>query len=233
MAHLRIVNFYAWEPRYLPLLLGSALVNYSFGLSLSVIVHSKKRRLLLAVAVAINLGFLAYYKYAGFLIENLAALTALKPPPPILRLAISFFTFQQIAYLADVANNRKAEQSLSKYLLFVTFFPQLIAGPIVHHKEMIPQFTPAPYKYLRLIYPALTLIILGLSKKVLLADTLALFVDPVFDALLRISISLSEAWIAAVGYTMQLYFDFSGYCDIAMGSTLLSAYAFPLIFILR
>ncbi|MFK8018774.1 MAG: MBOAT family protein [Pseudomonadales bacterium] len=229
--------FYGWwEPRYLVLLLASALVNYLLGLALAETRADKNRvsNILFAIGLSFNVGLLAYYKYAAFLLANVAKLFAVDLPEPtiILPLAISFFTFQQIAYLSDVHSERKAEQSFWRYLLFVTFFPQLIAGPIVHHKEMLPQFRRTSELFsARLIAPAITLIVLGLAKKVLLADSLALFASPGFTVAEQYQyLSSSEAWLSITAYTLQLYFDFSGYCDIALGCALLIGIRLPINF---
>lgn len=228
--------FYAWwEPRYLVLLLGSALFNYSLGRAIAGASSVSRGRLLLTLGVAANLCLLAYYKYAAFIVENVATLLGADLPTPgiILPLAISFFTFQQIAYLADAHADRRAEQSPLRYLLFVCFFPQLIAGPIVHHKEIMGQFRQINLRFDRaLIAPALALLILGLGKKVLLADSLALLVTPGFSLAQAGSASLTaaDAWLASTAYSLQLYFDFSGYCDMALGAALLFGLRLPINF---
>lgn len=227
--------FYAWwEPKYLILLLCSACVNYFLGRQLGNATTPVSGKLLYGLGLIFNLGLLAYYKYAAFLIDSAASLAGwnLTAPSIILPLAISFFTFQQIAYLSDVYKTREYEPSASRYLLFVTFFPQLIAGPIVHHKEMLPQFANlAEQFHQRLIAPAITLIVLGLAKKVLVADSLALFANPGFTlASQDVLMASSEAWLSITAYTLQIYFDFSGYCDIAIGCALLMGIRLPINF---
>ncbi|MEM8498530.1 MAG: MBOAT family protein [Pseudomonadota bacterium] len=227
--------FYGWwEPKYLILLLGSALTNYYLALLIASRGDQKDRFRLTALGVCVNLGLLAVFKYTNFVLENASAILPFETTTYsiLLPLAISFFTFQQIAYLIDVSKFQQAEQSLPRYLLFVTFFPQLIAGPIVHHKTLLPQLPKlfGPYDN-SVIAPAITLIILGLSKKVLLADTLAVLVNPGFAmAELGATMDASTAWISSIAYTLQLYFDFSGYCDIAIGCALLFGIRLPLNF---
>lgn len=227
--------FYGWwEPKYLILLLGSALTNYYCGRLISDCETYSYRRAFAILGVCLNLGLLAIFKYTDFILENVATLLSFESTTYniLLPLAISFFTFQQIAYLMDVFKSRLAERSLSRYLLFVTFFPQLIAGPIVHHKILLPQLSrfTKPYDN-SVIAPAVTLIVLGLSKKVLLADTLSSLVNPGFTmAEAGAAMDASTAWICSIAYTLQLYFDFSGYCDIAIGCALLFGIRLPLNF---
>lgn len=227
--------FYAWwEPRYLILLLSSAAVNFLLGRTLGQATASSTRNTLLGIGLLWNLGLLGYYKYAAFLVSNVTAVfgVQLSEPNIILPLAISFFTFQQIAYLSDIHSGEPSEQSAMRYLLFVTFFPQLIAGPIVHHKEMLPQFARIQSRFsIDLVAPGITLIVLGLAKKVLLADSLAIFANPGFDLVSTgTALSASEAWLSISAYTLQIYFDFSGYCDIAIGTALLFGIRLPINF---
>lgn len=228
--------FYAWwEPRYLLLLLSSAAVNFLMARALAGAASRLASNALFALGLVWNLGLLGFYKYAAFIVGNVALLFdwPLQTPSIILPLAISFFTFQQIAYLSDIRSGERAETSPWRYLLFVTFFPQLIAGPIVHHKEMLPQFARLSLAFdTRLFAPAVTLIVLGLAKKVLLADSLALFSAPGFSvAEAGQPLGSAEAWLAITAYTLQIYFDFSGYCDIAMGCALLFGVRLPVNFL--
>lgn len=221
--------FYGWwNPQYLPLILVSLLVNFGIGSRLAK--HAGQG--LLAVGVVFNLGLLAYYKYAGFVIGNLALLTGqpLAAPSLVLPLAISFFTFTQIAYLVDSYRGETREYDLMNYALFVTFFPHLIAGPIVHHKEIMPQFAARAnllIKY-RNVAVGLILFAIGLAKKVLIADTLAQWATAGFDK--APSLSLAEAWLTSLSYTFQLYFDFSGYTDMALGAALMFNIRLPINF---
>ena len=205
-----------WNPLYLPLLWSSILVNYLFG---KMLVKSP-RKITLALGVTFNLGLLGYFKYTDFLLWNVnrvlgSEIGLLKI---ILPLAISFFTFQQIAYLVDAYRARVVETRFSTYCLFVSFFPQLIAGPIVHHSEMMPQFDRGENRFLNFenLSRGLYIFFIGLFKKVVVADTLSVWATNGFDG--AGSIGLLAAWGASLSYTFQLYFDFSGYCDMAMGS---------------
>lgn len=228
--------FYGWwNPAYLGLILGSVLFNYAAGVALGGHEQGFSRKWLLALGVAGNLGLLGYFKYANFFVENISLLTGADYHlgKILLPLAISFFTFQQIAYLVDAYKGETREYNFLHYCLFVTFFPQLIAGPIVHHKEMLPQF--ARDRIYRLDYGHLaigiTIFTLGLFKKVVLADGVAVYVAPVFDAAeAGIALNLFEAWQGALAYTFQLYFDFSGYSDMAIGLARMFGIKLPLNF---
>ena len=228
--------FYGWwNPVYVPLLLGSVLFNYGVGLLLGNAPTAGPRRLLLAVGVAGNLGLLGYFKYANFFVDNVAQFADIgwTAGEIILPLAISFFTFQQIAYLVDASRGRAREYDFLHYCLFVTFFPQLIAGPIVHHKEMMPQF--AAGRMGRFISENLavgvTIFAFGLFKKVILADNAALYATPVFDAAeAGKEVGLLAAWQGVLAYTTQIYFDFSGYSDMAIGLGRMFGIRLPLNF---
>ncbi|MEM1367429.1 MAG: MBOAT family O-acyltransferase, partial [Cyanobacteria bacterium P01_H01_bin.15] len=193
------------------------------------------RRGALIAGIATNLGLIGYFKYTNFFVDTLAAVRgqSFSVPPIVLPLAISFFTFQQIAYLVDAANGQSRDRNFLHYALFVSFFPQLIAGPIVHHQEVIPQlrdktlFRPQ-WRHLSI---GITIFALGLSKKVLLADTVAPYANEIFDAAANgEAISALEAWTGALAYTFQLYFDFSGYSDMAIGAARLFGIKLPLNF---
>ena len=229
--------FYGWwNPAYLSLMLFSILFNYSIGISLSnTSGHKLSSKAILTIGVATNLAVLGYYKYANFFIDNLNALSDsnLILHKVILPLAISFFTFQQIAYLVDAYRGETREYSFLHYCLFVTFFPQLIAGPIVHHKEMLPQFAKDVVYKLRSKHLAIgiTIFALGLFKKVVLADGVSVYATPVFDAAeAGVMLTFFEAWAGALAYTFQLYFDFSGYSDMAIGIARMFGIRLPLNF---
>ena len=215
--------FYGWwKPVYLILILLSIIFNYSIGIFLNKTLSKKKSKLLLIIGVATNLVALSYFKYTMFFINNYNWLTGsnYEIEKIILPLAISFFTFQQITYLVDTFRGETQEHNFMHYCLFVTFFPQLIAGPIVHHKEMLPQFTNNIfYRFdCKNISIGLTFFFIGLFKKVVMADGLAAYASPIFVASEQGSIiTFFEGWSAAIGYTFQLYFDFSGYSDMAIG----------------
>jgi alginate O-acetyltransferase complex protein AlgI len=234
--------FYSWwNIAYLPLILSSMLFNYVVGNTLAKSgenVDSKKKRKqisrksILTIGVIANLGLLGYFKYTDFLIENINY--AFSGDVPLLDLAlplaISFFTFQQIAYLVDSYRRETKEYDFLNYAIFVTFFPQLIAGPIVHHKEMMPQFANIRTKVINYKNIALGLFIfsIGLFKKVIIADTFSVWANTGFDT--ATTLNLFEAWATSLSYTFQLYFDFSGYTDMAIGLALLFNIKLPVNF---
>lgn len=227
--------FYAWwAPGYLVLMVGSILVNFGIGSHLAKVRVRGERhaRYWLIGGVGFNLALLGYFKYANFLVSNLNAFsgTQFDLPSIVLPLAVSFFTFTQIAYLVDSRRGEAKEYSLPNYFLFVTFFPHLIAGPILHHKEMMPQFDSR--RNLSIRYPnvamGLFLLSIGLFKKVMIADTFSRWVMAGFDQ--ATSLNFFEAWITSLSYTLQLYFDFSGYTDMAIGSALLFNIRLPINF---
>lgn len=227
--------FYGWwNPAYLGLILASILFNYATGIFLSGPVASN-RKAALTLGVAANLGLLGYYKYANFFVDSLnnVAGTAFHLETILLPLAISFFTFQQIAYLVDAYRGETREYNFLHYCLFVTFFPQLIAGPIVHHREMLPQFArDAIYRFSQRDFViGFTIFALGLFKKVVLADGVAIYANPVFGAAeAGMALSFAEAWGGALAYTLQIYFDFSGYSDMAIGLGRMFGIRLPLNF---
>ena len=219
------------------------LFNYTIGNILSKNSEQngqkfKKRRVtyarksVLTFGLASNLALLGYFKYSDFFIENLNNGLALNIEPLnlALPLAISFFTFQQIAYLIDSYRLETQEYDFLNYAVFVTFFPQLIAGPIVHHKEMMPQFANIRTKVINYKNITLGLFIftIGLFKKVIIADTFSVWATGGFDT--ATTLSLLEAWATSISYTFQLYFDFSGYTDMAIGLALLFNINLPINF---
>ena len=228
--------FYSWwNVVYLPLILISMLVNYTLGRRLSSSRKgdaAKSSKLLLTLGIVFNLGLLGYYKYADFFLENLNTLfdTHLDLLHLALPLAISFYTFQQIAYLVDSYRNETKEYDFLNYAVFVTFFPQLIAGPIVHHAEMMPQFSKTRNKLVnyRNIATGLFVFAVGLFKKVVIADTFAQWASLGFDQ--ATSLTMLDAWMTSLSYTFQLYFDFSGYTDMAIGAALLFNIKLPINF---
>jgi D-alanyl-lipoteichoic acid acyltransferase DltB (MBOAT superfamily) len=228
--------FYGWwNPAHTPLLFVSIVANYLIGLRLTAPGNSAlTKRGLLAAGIAGNLALLAYFKYSVFIVENVGALAGLdfSIRAVVLPLGISFFTFQQIAYLVDAAEGEASEYRFLDYCLFVTFFPQLIAGPIVHHREMMPQFQrPEAMRFSHADFAmGLTFFVAGLWKKVVLADTLATFATPVFAVAADQPLTASEAWTGAIAYALQLYFDFSGYSDMAIGLGLLFGIRLPFNF---
>lgn len=209
--------FYSWwNPPYLLLIGASITVNFALGLALM----QSRSKAVLAIAVIFNLGLLGYYKYAGFFtdIANDLFGTQIAAGDILLPLAISFFTFQQIAYQVDVYEGKIRSKNFAHYSLFVCFFPQLIAGPIVHHREVTPQFEDK--SAFRLTAPNVlagsVLFTIGLFKKVVVADGLDPYADALFDAPL-LQPTLIDAWAGTLAYGFQIYFDFSAYTDMAMG----------------
>lgn len=227
--------FYAyWNLAYLPLLLLSIVFNFGIGMQVSpVIGHAQKvRYYVLICGIMFNLMGLGYFKYTNFLIDNANLIfhENYLIPQIILPLGISFFTFTQIAYLVDSYRGEAKEYNFINYALFVTFFPHLIAGPILHHREMMPQFESRWTLAIRYRYIFLGLFIfsLGLFKKVLLADSFATWANKGFEH--PATLDFFSAWASSLSYTFQLYFDFSGYCDMAMGAALLFNIWLPLNF---
>ncbi|MFI5013135.1 MAG: MBOAT family O-acyltransferase [Hyphomicrobiales bacterium] len=218
--------FYAWwSPRFLILLLVSMLVNWGCAHAMARF-EGARRKALLVLGLIWNLGILACFKYADFFITNLDAVSGLDWPllHVVLPLGISFFTFQKIAYLADIHAGLAKPGPLSDFALFVFFFPQLIAGPIVHHAEMMPQFRAMAAKGADADYwldsaTGLTLLLIGLVKKICIADQLAPYASSVFEhaSEAHLRIGLLAAWQGALAYAVQLYTDFSGYSDMAIG----------------
>ncbi|MDH6427637.1 membrane-bound O-acyltransferase family protein [Paenibacillus odorifer] len=215
-----LVFYGYWNIKYVPLILLSILFNYVMGH----FIHSttaKLRRPLLIFSLSTNILLLSYYKYTDFFIENWNEVTAsnLSLHHLILPLGISFFTFTQIAYLVDVYRNQAREYNLLNYTLFVTFFPHLISGPILHHKDMMPQFDKLRNKVWNWnnIRKGTLFFSIGLGKKVILADTLAGYADNGFAA----ATYFVDSWVAILSYTLQIYYDFSGYTDMAIGIALL------------
>ena len=214
--------FYSWwNPWFFFILAGSIIVNYTFGFLLHKYSKHKNiiNKFILFIGILLNITLLIYYKYTDFILNTISG-KAFILTNVTLPLAISFFTLQQVAYLVDCYKNGVCERSPLKYALFVTFFPQLIAGPIVHHQEMMPQFdrTLADRRAIDHIVIGLSIFAIGLAKKVLLADSLASYSDLIFnEAGSGVSLTVAEAWLGALCYTFQLYFDFSGYSDMAIG----------------
>ena len=226
--------FYGWwNPIYLWLLLISIALNYYFGLRIGQAKHHRQGWF--AFAVTANLAALCYFKYANFFVSNVDALFGLdwQIAVIVLPLGISFFTFTQIAFLADTYQGKAKEYNFVHYILFVTFFPHLIAGPVLHHKEMMPQFgLPQTYRISSAsLSIGLSIFAIGLFKKVVLADGIAAYVSPVFSMVEHGgTLTFFEAWGGALSYTFQLYFDFSGYSDMAIGLSRLFNIKLPLNF---
>lgn len=233
------IAFYAlWDIRYVPLLLGSVAINYGAGYWIS-FEHTRARparaTLVLTGAIVVDLILLGSFKYSNFFATSINQALGSRLPAldVILPLGISFFTFTQIAFLVDVHRGISRELNGVHYLLFVTYFPHLIAGPVLHHKQMMPQFSlPATYRIkAEHVSVGLTMFVLGLAKKVILADGFAEYAVPIFDAVdAGRPMMFAEAWIGVLAYALQIYFDFSGYSDMAIGLSLLFNIRLPLNF---
>lgn len=211
-----------WKISYLPILIISVLGNYYFGEYIkSSQPGSKPAKILIWAGICFNLGILGYYKYTGFFISSLNQIfeANFAVPNIFLPLAISFYSFTQIAYLVDAyqGETKDYKYDLISYSLFVVFFPQLIAGPILRHDELIPQLKQLKIFVFshRNVAMGIALFTLGLAKKVLIADNVSPWVAAVFNN--ANNVTFIEAWVGALSYTFQLYFDFSGYSDMAIG----------------
>ena len=221
--------FYGWwNPKFVLLLAGSILGNFALG----ELIDRHHSRAWLIVGIAANVTLLGWFKYANFLIQDVLRLHT--PELQIfLPLAISFFTFQQIMYLVETWRGERVDAGLLPYASFVAFFPHLIAGPIVRPREIMPQLLAADVAVPRAerIAEGMTIFLLGLAKKVVLADTFARYADVGFGAAAQgASLSFFEAWYAAAAYALQIYFDFSGYSDMAIGLARMLNVRFPLNF---
>ncbi|MFC1459321.1 MBOAT family O-acyltransferase [Microvirga arabica] len=224
--------FYSyWNVAFVPILAVSLLANYALGRAIS----HKPNRWLLALGVGANILLLGWFKYANFLVDNIdwAFSTGIDLPAIALPLAISFYTFQQIAYLVDTYDGEEAETNFLRYSCFVLFFPHLIAGPVVLYKDVRRQLTsPETYRFnsTHMVF-GLTIFAVGLFKKTCLADPIGPIADALFrDAAAGIVPSFGEAWFGTLAYTVQLYFDFSGYSDMAVGLGLMFNIRLPINF---
>ncbi len=233
--------FYSWwDIVYLPLILSSILFNYLIGTTLSKSNEDNKiglnksfsKKSILVFGIVCNVALLGYFKYTNFFLENFNGIFESNIPLQhiILPLGISFFTFTQIAFLVDAYRNEVKEYDLVRYMLFVTYFPHLLAGPILHHKEMMPQFANLKNSVVnyRNIAVGLFIFSIGLFKKVIIADTFAVWANAGFDTVT--TLNFFEAWATSLSYTFQLYFDFSGYTDMAIGISLMFNIKLPVNF---
>ena len=234
--------FYGWwSIKALPILVGSILVNFWFGKQLSNVEKWQytTRKYLLWVSLAANLALLGFFKYANFFVSNInTALNAwqlqqLEFINVALPIGISFFTFTQIAYLVDSWQGRAKEPSLAHYFLFVTYFPHLIAGPVLHHNQMMPQFTNTETynpNYNK-IAVGLSIFTIGLAKKILIADPLGVYVSNFFiEVSQNTNPMFFNSWINIITYGFQIYFDFSGYTDMAIGISFMFGIRLPINF---
>ncbi len=230
--------FYSWwNIVYLPLILISILFNYTITNTMIEYNEQKKKyfskKALLQIGLLFNIGLLVYFKYMDFFISNTNNVfgSDFQLLHLALPLAISFFTLQQTAFLIDSYEGLVKEKNFLDYTIFVTFFPQLIAGPIVHHKEMMPQFSNIKNKIKNYtnISSGFFIFSIGLFKKVVIADTFAIWATAGFDTTHN-SLNFIEAWVTSLSYTFQMYFDFSGYMDMAIGAALLFNIKLPINF---
>lgn len=232
IASLVFYGFY--NPFHLALILCSIAFNFAIGSALNNNSISAHSRLLLLSGITINLLLLGYFKYANFFVDNVNIVfqSHFTINAIILPLGISFFTIQQIAYLVDIYRERLEKHNFIDYCLFIAFFPKIISGPIVRFNEIMPQIAGIhlPCVTKKNIAIGVTVVVFGLFKKVILADNLGIYADPVFSAVEGNQIGFFDAWIGALAYTFQLYFDFSGYCDMAIGIALMFGIRLPLNF---
>lgn len=227
------ILFYAWgEPRFVILMLVSVAFNFRLALSIGRATSTSRRKILLLAAVTINLLLLTIFKYTGFLASNVNAVLGLAGnmqihvPQIALPVGISFYTFHAISYLIDIyRNNAHPNESIIEYSLYIMLFPQLIAGPIIRYKDIHTQLHTR-CTGLSDLEEGLYRFILGLSKKVLLANPLGLIADSGFDAPIQ-DLTTSSAWLCLAAYTLQIYFDFSGYSDMAIGLARVFGFRFP------
>ena len=222
--------FYGWwDPRFVVLLLAQAAI--SWAAATVYLTTDRRPHAVIFLAIAGNIAVLAFFKYWAFLATNVSTAFGLSLPAPhvVLPIGISFFTFEIISYLADVRWHGAPRYSLRRYLLFVCLFPRLIAGPIVRHHEIIPQFDADPRRdgcAERLSKGAIWIVI-GLVKKVFIADPLAAVSDPHFANAAAAQLDFGAAWSGALAFTLQLYFDFSAYSEIAIGVALMLGFILP------
>jgi alginate O-acetyltransferase complex protein AlgI len=233
-----IVFYGWWNPAYVPLLLGLALFNFIVGHAITACRragHANRVTLLLTFGIAVDLMVLGYFKYTDFFIDtaNVLLRENFALQHIILPLGISFFTFQKIAYLVDSSRGDVIEHDLLEYCFFVMFFPQLLAGPITHHSEIFSQIK-GPWAFA--IKPSnfmlgVTIFVIGLFKKVVLADRFGPLVSPAYDAVAAgQQLDFFLAWQSAIAFKFQLYFDFSGYSEMALGAARLFGIQLPLNF---
>jgi alginate O-acetyltransferase complex protein AlgI len=232
------IFYAAWDIRFLALLTTSILVNYSIGRALELAVEQQqdtRAARWLFLGVTFNLAVLSYFKYANFLVTNFAAVTGTNYTLShiILPLGISFFTFEQIGYLIDIRRGHLYRADILRYALFVSFFPRLVAGPILRYSEILPQLTLTARRRLDVsdLAIGLSIFVIGLCKKTMLADGIAPYANPIFaTAASGRPLDLFAAWGGTLAYTFQLYFDFSGYSDMAIGAARCFHIKFPMNF---
>lgn len=212
--------FYGYfNPAYLLIIISSIIVNYILAILIQKSDNTALRKLMLIIGIIFNVGLIGYYKYFDFFTENINLLfkTDFALRNILLPLGISFFTFQQFSFLISIYQKEEYAEDFIAYCLFVTFFPQLVAGPIVLYSEMIPQFHDSAKRKLNIdnFARGFYIFTIGLFKKIVIADTLAVLANNGFDTVK--SFGFCAAWATALAYTLQIYFDFSGYSEMAIG----------------
>jgi alginate O-acetyltransferase complex protein AlgI len=235
LAAASLIFYSYWDVSFVPIIVASISFNYVMGLLIARQSSRTARGWVFAAAISANLLALGFFKYTNFAIQIFDSITRAKYPSLaiVLPLGISFFTFTQIAYLADVYGGYPNERSFVKYALFVTYFPHLVAGPILHHREMMPQFGSKASRTMSAenVAIGLTILAIGLFKKSFVADGFALIANPVFQAAAQLHhLHILDAWAGAFAYSLQIYFDFSGYSDMAIGLSLLFGIRLPFNF---
>ena len=222
------IIFYAWgEPRYLAIMIITILVNYIGALCLDKYQNPRQRLGIVTVTILVNLSFLFYFKYFNFVIDNinLALHTHIDFVDVIMPIGISFYTFQAMSYLIDVYRKEiPAQRDVYKLALYIVLFPQLVAGPIVKYHDVCEQIDERKVEF-KYVIIGLKRFIIGLAKKVLIANTLAVVVDKIFEQAPE-NLTTEVAWLGAVAYCLQLYYDFSGYSDMAIGLGLMFGFRF-------
>lgn len=220
-----------WNPAYLGLIGFSICVNFCFG---RYFIYEKNTKIPLCLGIIFNIALLGYYKYTDFFITNINQLFGFQYAMHniVLPLGISFFTFTQIAYLVETYRGKVNNHHFASYVLFVTYFPHLLAGPIIHYEDVMPQFLDKRLKYVNWenMSRGMFLFSLGLFKKVIIADGLAVWADSGYMALEKMDLNMIAAWATALAYTFQLYYDFSGYTDMAIGISLMLNIKLPINF---
>ena len=220
-----------WNPAYLGLIGFSICVNFCFG---RYFIYGKNTKVPLCLGIIFNIALLGYYKYTDFFITNINQLFGFQYAMHniVLPLGISFFTFTQIAYLVETYRGKVNNHHFASYVLFVTYFPHLLAGPIIHYEDVMPQFLDKRLKSVNWenMSRGMFLFSLGLFKKVVIADGLAVWADSGYMALEKMDLNMIAAWATALAYTFQLYYDFSGYTDMAIGISLMLNIKLPINF---
>jgi alginate O-acetyltransferase complex protein AlgI len=224
-----LVFYGQWDPRFVPLLVGQILV--SWVIAVLYLRGGRRASWLPVLGIAVNLGVLVFFKYWAFLAQNIMMVVGLKSPASsiILPLGISFYTFEIVSYFADLRWHRAPYYPLRRFSLFVLLFPRLIAGPIVRHYEIIPQFDLDPLRegLFQRLGEGFTLLVIGLVKKVYIADKLSPITDSAFAHATRAAPPFFTAWDGTLAFTFQLFLDFSAYSEMAIGIALMLGFTLP------